>query len=309
MPTILIVGCGEIGQRTARLAQQRGWPVFGTCRSAASVAERRAAGISAHRVDLAHPEGSSELAAALADARNRAGSEPLWLLWLVPPPPQGQDDPWLQRGLAALHTNPPERFIYLGTSGVYGDCQGAWIDEQTPVAPATDRGRRRLAAEQRVTAWGAAVQREVVRLRVTGIYGDGRLPVARLLRGEAILDPALSGYTNRIHADDLAMILLAAAERAPAGALYNVCDGHPSTMSDYLLAVAAHLDLPPPPTVDWQQAATHFSPQMLSYLRESRRISNQHLLQQLQITLNYPDLAAGLAAIDPTAELALHRSG
>ena len=188
------------------------------------------------------------------------------------------------------------KLVYLSTTGVYGDCGGALVDETRPLHPATDRARRRLAAEEVLGTWSRETGAALVILRVAGIYGPGRLPLAALRAGQPVLDRAEAPCSNRVHVDDLAAICLAAAERAPAGAVYNVCDGEHSTMTDFYIAVAEAFDLPRPPQISRAQARQVLSPALLSYLAESRRIDNRRLLAELGITLRYPTLQRGLAA-------------
>jgi nucleoside-diphosphate-sugar epimerase len=171
------------------------------------------------------------------------------------------------------------------------------VTEASPVAPQTARGKRRLDAEQALLRWSEQQRVPVAILRVPGIYGPDRLPVERIRSGQPILREQDAPFTNRIHADDLAMICVVAAERAPAGAIYNVSDGQPGNMSQYFKDVADALGLPHPPEVSREEAEKVLSAGMLSYLNESRRISNQKILSQLGVQLKYPNLATGLAAL------------
>jgi nucleoside-diphosphate-sugar epimerase len=140
-------------------------------------------------------------------------------------------------------------------------------------------------------------------LRVGGIYGPGRLPIERLQKNLPVLHEAECGYTNRIHADDLARICVAAAEYGSADRIYNVSDGQNGTMTQYFKAVAARLGLPQPREITLAEAHQQLSAAMLSYLTESRRMRNTRMLEELGITLQYPDLASGLAALDAEQEL------
>jgi nucleoside-diphosphate-sugar epimerase len=185
--------------------------------------------------------------------------------------------------------------VYVGTTGVYGDCHGEWVDETRRPAPTADRALRRWDAEQRLRAWSAATGGELVILRVAGIYACDRLPIARIESGQPVVSAAEAPWSNRIHAADLVDICVAAMERAPTGAVYNVCDGEPSTMTDYFLRVAAAAGLPAPPQIPLAEAPDKVSAGMLSYLRESRRLSNHKLVRELGVPLRYPNLEAGLA--------------
>jgi nucleoside-diphosphate-sugar epimerase len=188
------------------------------------------------------------------------------------------------------------RIVYISTSAVYGDCQGAWITETQPLNPATPRGHRRQDAEQQLLAWCRAQATEWIILRVPGIYGPGKLPLERLRKGTPVLREEDSPYTNRIHADDLAAICVAAMYSPISNTVYNVSDGQPGNMTDYFFRVADAAGLPRPPVVNREEAQTVLSPGMLSFLQDSRRIDNSKLLRELGIELQYPDLAAGLAS-------------
>ena len=222
------------------------------------------------------------------------------LYYFIPPPSSGTTDPRLQHLLAAISpASPPDRIILISATGVYGDCGGDWVDEQRPPAPNSDRGRRRLHAEQQLTAWGEQHHVDTIILRVAGIYGPGRLPATRLEKGLPVLREQDSPWSNRIHIDDLTQACLAAAERGIAGHCYNIADGHPSTMTDYFLKVAALLRLPAPERISLQQARQQLSAGMLSYLAESRRLDNRLLREELDVTLLYPTLTAGLPSCRP----------
>jgi len=195
---------------------------------------------------------------------------------------------------AVTQEQAPAKVVYISTSGVYGDCGGDWVTEETPVNPQTSRAKRRLDAETALSTWGAQVGTAVVILRVTGIYGPGRLPLARLQQGHPVLVEAESPPTNRIHADDLAAVCVAAADRAAGGEIFNVSDGQPGTMTQYFNAAADLLGLPRPPQVSMAQAQQVMSPMMLSYLTETRRMDNRKLREQLGVTLRYPELESGL---------------
>jgi len=278
---IFIIGCGDIGRRVARLWQARGVTVQALARSDEAAARLSGAGITPVRGDLDIPETLATLPLNGAT-----------VYYFAPPPAQGDTDPRLRAFVAAGMR--PERVVYISTSGVYGDRDGAWVDEDTPPAPATDRARRRLDAETALRAWGREHGVQVNILRVGGIYGSGRWPLERLQAGTPVLREEECGYTNRIHADDLAAICMAVAERGGADRIYNVSDGSNGTMTQYFYAVADRFGLPRPPALTLAQAMQQLSPAMLSYLTESRRLDNRRLLNELGVELRYPDLAAGL---------------
>ena len=282
MNAVLILGCGDVGRRVARACRAAGAPVTGLLRSEAGAVRLREMGIEPLRADL--DESLPPLPAAGAE-----------VYYLAPPPPAGAHDPRMANALDALERDgPPSRIVYISTSAVYGDCGGAWIDEDAPLRPDTARGRRRLDAERQLLAWSERTGVPVVILRVPGIYGPGRLPLERLQKGLPLLREDQCPYTNRIHADDLANVCLAAMARGVPGAAYNVSDGHPSNMVDYFNRIADRARLPRPPTVDREQAERELTPGMLGYMQESKRLKNERMLRELGIELRYPDLDAGL---------------
>jgi nucleoside-diphosphate-sugar epimerase len=215
------------------------------------------------------------------------------LFYLAPPPGGGNLDTRMRHFCTAV-AGRPAKVVYISTSGVYGDCGGDWVTEATPVNPQTSRAKRRLDAETVLCAWGEAAGVAVIILRVTGIYGPGRLPLARLEQGHPVLSEAESPPTNRIHADDLAMVCLAAAGKGEAGEVFNVSDGTPGTMSQYFNVAAELLGLPRPPQVSMVEARQVMTPMMLSYLSETRRMDNRRMLERLDVSLRYPDLGSGL---------------
>jgi nucleoside-diphosphate-sugar epimerase len=217
------------------------------------------------------------------------------IFYFAPPLGGGPWDTRMRNFCAAIdREHAPSKVVYVSTSGVYGDCGGAWVTEETPVNPQTSRAKRRYDAEKVLGEWGRRNGVPVVTLRVTGIYGPGRLPLGRLQQGDPVLLEEESPPTNRIHADDLAAVCVAAAERGEGGEVYNVSDGQPGTMTQYFNAAADLLGLPRPPQVAMAEARQVMSPTMLSYLTETRRMDNRLMRERLGVTLRYPDLKSGL---------------
>lgn len=282
---VFISGFGDIGQRVAARHLQRHDQVFALVRSQEKAAALKTSSIQPVVGDL-------DDVASLVDLPTKNSV----LYHFAPPPSSGQTDPRLANLLSAVRVQLPKKVVLISTTAVYGDCQGQWINEDTPVQPQSDRGKRRLHGEQQLLAWGEQTGVSVVILRVGGIYGPHRLPVQRLKQGLPVLKEALSPFTNRIHEDDLAMICVAAADKAPDRSIYNVSDGKPGTMSRYFKDIASALDLPHPPEVDMEEAKQVLSAGMLSYLQESRRIDNRKLIMELGVQLQYEDFATGLAA-------------
>lgn len=284
MKLIFIFGCGDVGRRVARLWQARGAAVHALARSVESAAALQALGITSHGGDLDDPASLTGLPL-----------EGALVYYFAPPPLQGTADPRMRNFIA--HAGHPARVVYISTSGVYGDHGGDWVDEDTPPAPNTERAQRRLDAETVLRAWGRENKVGVTVLRVGGIYGPGRWPLERLRKGTPVLREEECGYTNRIHADDLAEICVVAGERGGTDRVYNVSDGQNGTMTQYFFAVADHFGIPRPPALTMAEAKAQLSPAMLSYLLESRRMDNRRLLTELGVVLRYPDLASGLAAV------------
>jgi nucleoside-diphosphate-sugar epimerase len=215
--------------------------------------------------------------------------------YFAPPPPAGETEPRLRRFLAALGEDRARRIVYVSTTGIYGDCGGAWVDETREPQPTAARALRRYDAERELGAWRSAGRGEVVILRVAGIYGPFKLPLERLQRREPMIAAADAPWTNRIHIDDLVSVCEAAMVRGRDGEAYNVSDGQPGNMRDYFDRVADAFGLERPPEVSLDDARAQLSAGMLSYLAESRRLDNGKMLDHFNLELRYPDLASGLA--------------
>jgi len=284
-PACLIAGCGYTGLRLARRLRPH-WRVAALARSEVAATSLAAAGIATVHADLdaGLPPGS------LATAATGVA-----IAYLVPPPETGSGDPRLECLLAAIGDARPSAFVYMSTTGVYGDTRGQSVTEESPLAPANDRARRRVAAETTVRDWCSVRGVRWVVLRVPGIYGPGRLPLERLRRGEPALRPEDAGPGNRIHVDDLVSACVAALER-PVGGVFNVSDGNPATTTEFLQRTAALAGLPPPPLVALADAPGRVSPGMLAFLRESRRIDNRRMVEQLGVRPRYARLDEGIAA-------------
>jgi nucleoside-diphosphate-sugar epimerase len=287
IPELLIIGCGDIGVRVDGLLELAGGRVAGLARSEASVERLR-------RHAIEPIMGSLDDTASIG-ALSLVGKV---VFYFAPPPGGGPFDSRMRNFCQAIDSGQlPDRVVYMSTSGVYGDCGGEWVTEETPLNPQTSRAQRRADAEATLQEWGRVHGVAVVILRVTGIYGPGRLPLARIQQGHPVLCEAESPPTNRIHADDLAAICIGAAERALDGDIFNVSDGQPGTMTGYFNAITELLHLPQLPQVDMAEAKQVMNPMMLSYLTETRRMSNRKLMEQLGVILKYPDLESGLKQI------------
>jgi nucleoside-diphosphate-sugar epimerase len=281
---VLIVGCGDVGERVAALEIPAGWRVVGLVRSEASAQRLRAAGIRPIIADLDVPASLRDL-----PVKNSL------IYYFAPPPGRGTTDPRMETFVSLFESSgPPARVVLISTTGVYGDCHGEWVTEDRPPNPRADRAKRRLAAETALRRWSEASGVPVVILRVPGIYGRGRLPEERLRAGEPVLHETESPFSNRIHADDLARVSVTAGHHAGPGIIYNVSDGHPTTMTDFFYRVADLLGISRPPAITLEQARQQLGEGMLSYLAESKRIDNRRLREELGVELVYPDLASGL---------------
>lgn len=287
-PSLLIVGCGDVGLRVARLLSGR-WRLIALTSSPGRAAELRAAGMLPVLGNLDEPATLGRLA-GLADA----------LLHLAPPPPRGVTDPRTAHLLQALaRGGRVRRIVYGSTSGVYGDCGGARFDETRMPLPGTERARRRLDAEQRLRWYGRAFGARVTLLRIPGIYAadrPGGHPRERLARGTPVLARDDDVYTNHIHADDLARACVAALLRGAPQRIVHVCDDTELTMGDYFDLAADLCGLPHPPRIDRAQAAAALTPMALSFMSESRRLENRRMKRELKLRLRYPTVHSGLLA-------------
>ena len=292
MENLLIVGCGDVARRALPELQRR-YRVTALVRSPDPVID--AAGV----VQIA---GDLDDAASLAPLVGRA----LHIAHLAPPAASGALDTRTRSLLAALAPRTrgamlPRRFVYLSTSGVYGDCGGEWVDETRPPNPQTERAKRRLDAERTLGDWGERNEVEIVILRVPGIYARDRLPLERLARGTPVLEPEHDVYTNHIHADDLAGILIAALESTSARGVYNASDDGPTKMGEFFDLVADRSGLARPPRVSREAAARLLPPELLSFMSESRRLYNRRVKEQLGVRLRYSTVRDGVPGIRETA--------
>jgi nucleoside-diphosphate-sugar epimerase len=286
MKRLLIVGCGDIALR-ALPQLTRDYQVFGLVRSSAQADRIAALGAVPVAGDLDTP---ATLHALPADADR--------VLHLAPPGESNEGDQRSANLIAALSQRPPERLVYISTSGVYGDCGGAWVDEDRPVAPRTARALRRVDAERALIAWGKQRGVGVSVLRVPGIYAAERLPLQQLKRGSPVLRAEDDVFTNHIHADDLASVCRAALERGVAGRVYNASDDSEMKMGDYFDLVADRARLPRPPRIARAEAeAGAIAEGLLSFMRESRRLVNTRMKAELGVHLRYPSVYEGVPPV------------
>ena len=285
MQKILIVGSGDVARRILPHLTGR-YRVFALLRNAARAADWRRAGAQPLFADLDDARSLGRIA-GLADV----------VLHLAPPPNQGSCDTRTKHLLAALSMGKslPRCLIYVSTTGVYGDCGGAAIDETRQLKAESPRAGRRVDAEASLRAWGARNAVRICILRAPGIYAADRLPLERLDKGLPALVAADDVFTNHIHADDLAAARVAAMRQGQANRTYNVVDDSDLKMADYFDQVADAFALPHPPRLTREAASTVLSPMQMSFMRESRRIGNRRIKQELKLRLAFPTVTEGIA--------------
>jgi nucleoside-diphosphate-sugar epimerase len=287
-PCLLIVGCGDVGQRVLKLLVPR-WRVIALTSSPARVPTLRAMGAVPMVGNLDEPASLYRLG-GLADA----------VLHLAPPPSQGSTDPRTRALLRALmRAGRVQRLVYGSTSGVYGDCGGARFDETRAVNASTGRAARRVDAEAQLRGFGRRTGACVTVLRIPGIYASDRHgghPRERLLRGTPVLTETDDVFTNHIHADDLARACVAALCRGLPQRVLHASDDTEMKMADYFDLAADLCDLPHPPRVTRAEASAHLSAMQMSFMGESRRLDNTRLKRELRLQLLYPTVHSGLIA-------------
>ncbi|HWH49206.1 MAG TPA: SDR family oxidoreductase [Burkholderiales bacterium] len=286
MRRLLIIGCGDVGLRMVRALRGR-WRVYALTHSENRHALLRAEGILPVAGDLDRPETLDRLPGLAQD-----------VVHFAPPPGVGTRDTRTANLIRAFAKGGslPQRMVYISTSGVYGDCGGALVEETRQAKPSSDRARRRLDAERQLRAWGVEMAVHVSILRVPGIYAAERLPLARLRAGTPALATEQDPYTNHIHADDLARTVIAALSRGRGGRAYNASDDSWMKMGDYFDLVADQFGLPHPPRISRETAEREIPESMLSFMRESRRLANWRLKKELRVKLRYPSVAHGVTA-------------
>jgi nucleoside-diphosphate-sugar epimerase len=300
-PRLLVVGCGDVGERVLQALHGR---------LAVTVLTSSPDKLPHFRQLGARPMvGNLDQGTSLA----RLGPWVQNLLHLAPPPTVGRHDWRTQHLLRALRrparspaltptaTATPRllRVVYGSTTGVYGHCHGEVVFEHRSTNPESARALRRVSAEGQIFAAAQSARFRASVLRIPGIYApnrEGGTPLVRLQKGLPVLHSAQDGYTNHIHADDLARACLAALWRGKPQRCYNVCDDSAMKMGDYMDAVANLYGLPLPPRVSWAEAQSLLTPMSLSFMRESRRLDNRRMKTELRFALHWPDVLQGLAS-------------
>ncbi|MBT9383938.1 SDR family oxidoreductase [Pseudooceanicola sp. CBS1P-1] len=271
-------GHGYSARALARRLLPQGHKIHGTTRKPERLEPMRATGVTPHLFP------ADDLAPLLRRASHL----------LISAGPDAEGDPVLralgpQIAAAAPHL---DWVGYLSTTGVYGDHDGGWVDETTPLAPSTRRGRWRQEAE---AAWQAIPGLPLHIFRLAGIYGPGRGPFSKVRAGTARRIVKPNQVFSRIHVEDIAQVLEASMARPRPGAVYNLCDDDPAPPQDVIGHAARLLGMPLPPEEDF--ATAEMSPMARSFYAESKRVRNDLIKQELGIQLLYPDYRAGLAAL------------
>lgn len=285
---LIIAGCGYVGREVLRqclaAADCPHHPLAGTAESTASLDKIAALGVRAVRLNLDEA------------ANFDAPTEPWSLLYLVPPGRESPRDHRLERFLGAAGVRPPQRMVYVSTTGVYGDRAGATVSENEQVRPDTDRARRRVDAEEQVRAFAASRDIRWAILRAPGIYGPGRLALAALREGRPVLREEDCGPGNRIHRDDLASCCLLALVTDNNDRVFNICDDDHASQCAFTLELARQAGLPAPPQLTLAEARRQFSAARLSFVEASRQVDNARMHRELGALLRYPDFVSGIAA-------------
>jgi nucleoside-diphosphate-sugar epimerase len=283
-PRLLILGCGDVGMRLLPLVRDR-FRVFAVTSQPSRREALRAAGAIPIVADLDQP-------ATLA----RLGRLSPNIVHLAPPQSDGAIDRRTRNLTAILPDH--ATLVYVSTTGVYGDCGGARIDEAHSVNPVNPRAKRRVDAERVLRAWARRSAARLCILRVPGIYALDRLPIERLKKGTPALLPDEDVYTNHIHADDLAHIVLLALFRGRHNRVYHAVDDSDMKMGEYFDAVADAFALPRPPRLPREELKEAVSPMLLSFMSESRRLQNGRIKTELGMRLRYRQVRDALPPVD-----------
>jgi len=286
MNRLLIVGSGDVALRAIPLLTRR-YRVYALVRNPDYSEKLRALGATPLIGDL---DDRTRLAriTSLADA----------VLHLAPPPNAGPHDVRTRNLLSILSRGRlPTRLVYISTSGVYGDCGGAWVSETHPLNSTSPRSMRRVDAEMQIRNWAVRNRVNACILRVPGIYASDRLPLSRVQQGTPAIIDSEDSYTNHIHADDLANISVAALRHGKPCRVYHTSDDSQLKMGEYFDSVADAFALPHVPRVSRAEAQRVLPPMLLSFMNESRRLTNTRMKQELKVVLRYPTVADTLLTV------------
>lgn len=294
MRRLLIIGCGDVAMRMLPHVRDR-YRIYALSHSPERFPRLRELGVVPLLGDLDDAATLAPLAGLATDVVHSA-----------PPQSRGLRDWRTARLIAALAKGKslPQQLVYISTSGVYGDCAGELVAETRPLHPRTERALRRVDAERQLRVWGARTGVRVAILRAPGIYAADRLPVERLAKGTPALRDADDAYVNHVHAEDLARMVVAALHRASPNRSYNAVDDAPQKMGEYFDLVADTHGMSRPPRITRAEAERVIPAPLLSFMNESRRLTNRRIKEELRYRLRYATVREGIAAA-----LADRRSG
>ncbi len=276
--TLLSFGHGYTAQALAKLLLPEGWTIYGTTRNQSDFRGLEESGI----VPVLWSEGMPENAFSQASHI------------LISTAPDADGDPVLHEYESQIKEMAKglDWVGYLSTTGVYGDHQGGWVDESTPLTPSTKRGKLRVEAENQWKSMGCL---PLHIFRLAGIYGPGRGPFEKLRQGKARRIIKENQVFSRIHVEDIAQVLAASMAQPNPGAVYNVCDNDPAPPQDVIGHAAELLGIKVPPDIPFGSA--DLTPMARSFYAESKRVRNDRMLRELSITLRYPTYRDGLKAL------------
>lgn len=284
-PILFCFGLGYSAGALARRLQDQGWTVRGTSRTAEKCTELATQGIQAWPFDREHP----------LDDPAGAFDQVTHILSSVPPDAAGDPVLDLHEPDIAAHSDALRWVGYLSTTGVYGNRDGALVDEDSDRTPNTNRGERRLAAED---GWCRLWRDHAVPahlFRLAGIYGPGRNALATVKRGQAKRIVKPDQVFSRIHLDDIATILEASIAKPNPGAAYNLCDDEAAPPQDVITYACELLGVTPPPEIPFESA--ELSDMARSFYADNKRVANDRIKRELGVTLAYPNYRAGLEAL------------
>lgn len=281
-----LVGFGDVATRVAKQLLKAGVigeSVIAVGREPDSMMETAKLAIQSVKLDV---DQLSEVPTSFDDSK---------MAYFIPPQKAGDYDLRSAAFTNAMTNSSvrPRHIVLISTTGVYGDTSGGWVTEDSVTNPSTARAKRRLSAEHIWQDWCDAHNIGLTILRVPGIYAHSRIPLERLKQREPVVVKDQCGASNRIHAEDLAHAIIRGLETEKSG-IFNATDGSPSTITEYLQAAAEVVNLPALPEISLAEAEGVLSERMLSYLKESRKISNKKMLENLKVTLRFPDFREGL---------------
>ncbi len=276
--TLLSFGHGYSARALAKRLVPQGWTIYGTTRNPGKSSALEDEGV----IPVIWPDG--DLGKAFDTATHL----------LISAGPDAEGDPILNKYSSEIKSIAPnlEWAGYLSTTGVYGDHQGGWVNEDTPLAPSTRRGQMRVDAENQ---WKSIASLPLHIFRLAGIYGPGRGPFEKVRQGTARRIIKENQVFSRIHVEDIAQVLEASIRQPNPGQAYNLCDNDPAPPQDVIGYAAVLLGLPIPPEISFEDA--ELTPMARSFYAESKRVSNARIKDELGVTLIYPDYRAGLQAL------------